>query len=303
MKMDYPLIILLITIAAAIAAYWSNKENNDQLNRLEKYDTLNNQLSKEIKHLSTLNNLITGRVDVIVSENKALTEHNIILTDKANTLIQEVEKLTLASNELINKINVRAQNTSDENALTGEFDIAYDTPLGDEEILRVIAGTLKTGNPVARFKYPERYPYPPGNVSLDGEHDLIPLSFVNGKLKFSTKIYDLDGDWIADIDNNVWQRNPNNTGRFNYDAKGFEVIDKRGFVALSVDLLTRTDISIHGYLVERRVGGIFVMGEKGQKTISVYAPLVDKIKLLESLQVRQLFEYSGKKWLGKRKNM
>ena len=111
MKIDSPLIILALTILAAGAAYWSTIENNHQLNRMEKYDTLNIKLSKEIQELSDLNNSIAKRIDTIVTENLTLTEQNFNLTLKANELIEKVEKLTYTSNELISKVDVRTEKT------------------------------------------------------------------------------------------------------------------------------------------------------------------------------------------------
>ena len=135
MKVDASLIILFITIASAIAAYWSNVEGNKQLDRMEQYDSLNNKLNGEVMQLSTLNNMIANRIDTIVSENKSLTQQNIALTNKTNVLVEQVEKLTAASSALIKNVDIRTEKTAAENAITGEINLEYERPLEDNEEL------------------------------------------------------------------------------------------------------------------------------------------------------------------------
>lgn len=285
-------IFLALTVLTAICAWYLSREDSKQKDRIENIGNITQKLTKEVENLSQINNSLAIK-------NAELTKQNIDLTNKANELISEVQKLTSTSNELIKSVDVRTENQRAENLLNGEFDFAYDKLLEDNEVISVKFGNnITVGNPVSRLK--AGMAPGSGNVSLDGEHDLMPLNVIGGKLKFSATIYDLDGDWIADIENNSWQRNPNNTGRFNYDSKGFEIIDKKGFIALSVDLISRTVVSIQGYLVERRVGGIMFFGEKDRASISIAAPFIKKLEIIERVKAKRIFKYSGPNWLGER---
>ncbi|MDF9798619.1 uncharacterized membrane-anchored protein YhcB (DUF1043 family) [Catalinimonas alkaloidigena] len=293
MKIDasliYPFIILIVTIIAAIAAFWSNVQSNRQLNRMEEYDSLNLKLGKEIKYLSDINNQISTRIDTIVAENRSLTQHNIQLTNKANELIEEVEKLTTTSNELIKK-------ASAENALTGILDFQYDKPLEDSETLIVRAGGVEVGNNVRSLKSNN----PPGYISIGGR-DLIPIKIVDGKLKVSITIYDIYGNLIVEIENNVWYRYANNSGKFNYDSKGFEVVDNQGLTALSINLDSRTEVSIEGYFYDRKTGNIYIYGGNRFQAIPIFRPAKNIIEKIEKANIRQMFEYSGNNWIGKRR--
>jgi hypothetical protein len=179
MKMSWPLVILIITILAAVAAYWSNIQSDRQLNRMENYDSLNLNLAKEIKSLSDLNNSIASRIDTIVIENHKLTAQNISLTTKANELITQVEKLAQISNTLISKVDVRTEKATLENALTGEFNFDFGEPLNDDEMLAVKAGEhgITVVYPVKWY----RSDRPPKNIVIDGV-DIIPFKILDGKL-------------------------------------------------------------------------------------------------------------------------
>ncbi len=294
MKIDTPLIILIITIAAAIAAYWANIKNNNQLDRIEEYDTLNNKLAEEIKELSELNGAISYRVDKIVLANNTLMGENIVLSNQTNELIDEVKKLTSSSNNLIKKVDLRTEISSFENALTGEINFDHNEPLKDNESLWIKSRGLKIGNTVSEYKSDS----PPQHIVIGGI-DIIPIKIIDGKLKISVTVYDLSGNQIVEIIDNVWRRNPNNSGKFNYDSKGFEIIDNKGLTALSINLDTRTNVSIEGYFLERKTNRINVFGKRYSTFLN--NNLSKSIEVIEKSNIRRLFEYSGQNWLGKRK--
>ena len=213
MKIDPPLIILALTILAAGAAYWSTIENNHQLNRMEKYDTLNIKLSKEIQELSDLNNSIAKRIDTIVTENLTLTEQNFNLTLKANELIEKVEKLTYTSNELISKVDVRTEKTSKENAVTGIIDFENDTPFKNDEKIMFNIGGNKMIFSVEKLSSQML----PQLINI-GNKNIIPIKIEDGKIKISISVLDLNGKILIEIIDNIWTRNLNNGSKFNYDS-------------------------------------------------------------------------------------
>lgn len=298
MKIDPPLIILALTILAAGAAYWSTIENNDQLNRMEKYDTLNIKLSKEIQELSDLNNSIAKRIDTIVTENFTLTEQNFRLTQKANELIEKVEQLTNTSNELIKKVDVRTEKTSAENAVTGIIDFVNEIPFNKNEKLVFSIGGNKMAFMVERFT---KLPLP-GLVKI-GDKDIIPIKVEDGRIKISIVVLDLDGKVLIEIKDNVWVKNSNNGSKFNYDSNGLEVIDNQGFVALSINMDSRTEVSIQGYFLERITGSLFIYGGKGIYPTNINSSKKNIIEIIEKADIRRLFEYPANNWIGKRKKI
>lgn len=296
MKIDPPLIILALTILAAGAAYWSTIENNDQLNRMEKYDTLSIKLSEEIQELSNLNNSIAKRIDTIVTENLTLTEQNFNLIHRSNELIGKVEHLTKASNELIKKVDIRTEKSSAENAVTGILDFENKIPFKNDEKLIFKVGGNKMGFMVKRFTV---LPLP-GLIQI-GDKNIIPIKVEDGKIKISIVVLDLDGKVLIDIKDNVWVRSLNNGSKFNYDSTGVEVIDNQGFVALSINMDSRTEVSIQGYFLERITGSLLVYGDKGIYPISVNSSKRDIIRVIQEAEIRGLFEYPAHNWIGKRK--
>jgi hypothetical protein len=288
MKFDYGLLLFVFTVLTALFAYAKNVDSDKQLNRMENYDSLNLRLGEEIKNLSNINNSIAGRIDTIVTENKLLTQQNIALSNKANELIEEVKKLSIISNDLIERVDVRTEKTTLENALMGEIILKNSAPLRDDEILTVNVGGMSFGNSVLSYKSND----PPKNIFINGK-DLIPLKVINGAVKISAKVYDLSGNWIVEIKDNKWTRNPNNTGKFEYDDSGFEIVDNRGFTALSINLDSRTNISIEGYLLDIRTSELFISGNMTFRT-SINRPLKQIIELLEKANIRKLFPRANK---------
>lgn len=298
MKIDPPLIILALTILAAGAAYWSTIENNDQLNRMEKYDTLSIELSKEIQELSDLNNSIAKRIDRIATENLTLTEQNFNLIDRSNELIGKVEHLTKASNELIKKVDIRTEKSSAENAVTGILDFENKIPFKNDEKLIFNVGGNKMGFMIKQFTV---LPLP-GLIKI-GDKNIIPIKVEDGKIKISIVVLDLDGKVLIDIKDNVRVRSLNNGSKFNYDSTGVEVIDNQGFVALSINMDSRTEMSIQGYFLERNSGSLYIYGEKGLlMTNSDIISRKNIIDYIKKINIRNLFEYPANNWIRKRFN-
>lgn len=281
-------LFLALTILTAFCAWYLSTQDSKQKDRIENLGNINKKLTTEVEKLSQINNSIA-------IENSKLTNHNIILTAEAKILIAEVKKLTVVSNELVAKIDTRTEAQSLENALSGELDLIFDNPLKDSDWLIMRFGTFTSNNPVKWFKKED----PPVFISI-GDKDLVPFRVVGDKLKVNLTIYDLNGNWIAEIVNNFWRRNPNNTSKFNYDKTGFEIVDNRGFIALNVDLISNKEIKCQGYLISRDRGQLFIGGTKGFSTHPIPKTIGEVEKYFEQAQVKQMFKYTGDHWIGKR---
>ena len=129
------------------------------------------------------------------------------------------------------------------------------------------------------------------------------------------KVYDLTGNLIAELEDNNWRPNKNFTGKYNYDRKGFEVINNQGGVAASFDIVGPNTIKIQGFFPYIEENIILIAGDKGFTTKPFGTKEIEErvfrltkkkynifIKdIITSLPTSQLFEYSGSNWLHKRK--
>ncbi|HTI08245.1 MAG TPA: hypothetical protein VL832_06800 [Puia sp.] len=87
-----------------------------------------------------------------------------------------------------------------------------------------------------------------GEFNLDELRDSIKRTFagtcnlttyvVNLKYFITATIYDLHGNLIFLVQDNKWQIFKNSIRKYNYDDNGFEVFDKDGRIAMSIDFRT-----------------------------------------------------------------
>ena len=132
---------------------------------------------------------------------------------------------------------------------------------------------------------------------------------------FSIKIFDLQGNWIAEVEKNYWRPNKNFTGKFNYDENGFEVLDNKNQVVFNVDILENNKIFIQGVIPVPETKNIYLWGDNSgtgfpflsQEEIQLYNArkksdyYLDLKKQIEYVKIKQLFEYTTKDFLHKRK--
>ncbi len=118
----------------------------------------------------------------------------------------------------------------------------------------------------------------------------IRIRIEQGKMLVSADIKDAEGRMIAQVIDNKWKINPNNSYDRNFDNNAFEVIDKQKMPALQIAITQENMIYI---------GGIFNL-PTGKATVTpngyLWNPSDDQIP--ESIQ--RIFVYPGDKNLGKR---
>jgi hypothetical protein len=233
------------------------------------------------------------------NENRARQAERQLL-EKAEALIEaqkEIVKLQEQQNQLLVRVDARAEKTSKENALTGKIDLRLSGLKLDDQIIRRFGGEEGA---TAINSYSQMIQWKPKFISV-GQEDLIKVRIVDNKMVISLTWYNLKGEWIVEIVDNFWRRNPTNTGKFNYDDKGFEVVDNQGNIALNLNFRKQNEIIIQGYIYTPQNGLIAIGGKNG-----VYVPKktdndVSIIQKMKEIQIIQLFEYSGEGWLGKRR--
>ena len=296
---NLPIIFVVIgTIAAVIATAYKNVKDADQTNNIER-------LTKEANKLSTLNKDISIKIQQITSANKQTSDENLALSQKSKELVIEVQKLTIETQKLITKIDERTAYEAAENLQSGELHFDFSQTFTDVITFKIGGNTFS--NPVKNFKMGAKI------FQVAGE-DPILIGFDHNKMLISMRVFDFKGNLIAEIENNFWRPNKNFTGKFNYDDHGFEVIDNEGNIAVSIDIAGVNQLEIQGVFPLKDQKLTIFAGQQ-LRVLSFKNPDIEaKIQaehhisyddylnqILHNLRIRQLFEYTGKNWLHKRK--
>lgn len=245
------------------------------------------------KHIGEQNILLSRQIKKLQGLDDLITRHSDSLTKKIDTI-------TNASNKIISAVDSVIKEQSEENALTGYFSFDVGKPLYGSDTLTLQFGGMTHTNTI--LPDPKVW-YKSGINLIVFQDGFKPIKFdlVKHKLVVSVDVYDLSGNLIVKIDKNYWHRYTNNTGIFNYDKSGFEIFDNRGNIALSMDFSSKK-INIQGYLIERKYNAIIIAGQEAivpgqwgdQNTEEILMNAVSKVK------VRQLFKYTGIHWLHQR---
>lgn len=293
---NWPSILLVIAgICAAIATYVSTKRTDKQQTNIEELGEIN-------KELGSKNQDLTNEVKKLSKLNISISEENKDLSIQSKILIEEVRKLTVSSNSLISRLDDKADKVIAENLITGELKMDFDinTPGNQKPTIILGGGQFEdNGLPV---------------LSIGG---FIPLTtkYLNKKLLISMKVYDLAGNLIAELEDNNWRPNKNFTGKYNYDRRGFEVINNQGNIAASFDIVGPNTIKIQGFFPYMQTNKILIAGDKGFTTAPFGTKQIEERvfqltnkkydlflkEKFSSVPTTQLFEYSGPNWLHKRK--
>lgn len=296
---NWPSILLFIAgLSAAIATYVANKRSEKQQTNIEELGNIN-------KELGTKNKDLTEEVKKLSGLNISISEENKDLTNQSKILIEEVKKLTVSSNVLINKLDKKADKVIAENAITGELEMEFDATYSENQKVFIIFGGATMEESIK------------GIGPLISVGNLHPLNakIRNNKLLISMKVYDMNENLLAEIEDNNWRPNKNFTGKFNYDKKGFEIIDNQGNIAANFDILGPNKIKIQGIFPYKEAGRILIAGDSllqnppfGTKEIEdlVLKKTGKKYDIflkdaIEKGQIKQLFVYTGSNWLHKRK--
>ncbi|MEJ7827700.1 MAG: hypothetical protein WKF91_05885, partial [Segetibacter sp.] len=224
--------------------------------------------------------------------NSVLVAQNIELTTTANDLIEKVQNLTSATHILTTNIDVKTENEIAKNAVTGEINLITDEQLLPEDMVTFVLGGTNFGNPVKAWNAGASF-------GLVGGYEPIKFKIKNNTIVISLECYDKDGYYIGEIDENKWRRNPNYTSKFNYDKKGVEIIDNRNQVAFSIDILDSHRLLLQGVIGVKQKNSVIIIGMNLMDVKPFGYPSLQEI--INKAGIKQLFEYTGKNYLGVRK--
>lgn len=272
----------IIGFLIALFAFVFNKVSGEQVDKIQATTDTTYILSKHINTLEILDSTLTTNIDSITAINKQLSE--------------EIKTLSEKSNQIIDTISSMVSSQREESALTGIFEFDLGRPVYDSTEIKVEYGTVIAINTIKRL--PDKWWSGMSFIKFKDGFEPITFDVKNRKLVVSVDIYDLDGNLLVRIKDNVWRRYDNNTGQFNYNKNGFEIFDNRGNIALNIKLKNGS-IKVQGYLIERERNFILIggtehsfVGEWGDQRITF--SLDKEVKRMKS---RQIFRYTGEKWL------
>lgn len=232
----------------------------------------------QIQQLETLTTKLTSFQTISLSNDSGMQ----------NSLAFSLSRL-----EKLNQIEKRQQ---DENAFAGNLDFDFGSQLKDDDKITVKFGTNLLTTTVAQVKNSKR----PISFVLAYGRELFTFNIVNNKLTLNLTSFNLNGGFIASIENNIWRRNPNSSAMFNYDKKGFEIIDNYGNIAINVDLISKDTIFVKGYIPMPEQKSINICGDGGCLMIPVQNEqgITNAIRRYTG---QRMFEYNTPNWLHKRR--
>lgn len=324
---NWPSVTLLIVgIVACVASFFSSKQDGEQKNFIQSLGEKNLLLSNQIDSLTKINNSIGQlnteigeKIKDLTTENKNLSIDNIELSKQTKTLIEKVETLTAKSQELITKIDKRSKYWEEENLLSGELKIDFKLTRTRSVEGRIVKLGNKSFNVSGAYVIEEQSKFKVKGYGLS--QDNINFLYIRLDVKtmttlFNKEIYDLDGNLIAEIENNRWRINRNFIGKFNYDEEGVEIIDNQGKIVFSLNIVDSVSIRVQGIFIDRYFHrGVLIAGYLKNEFFPIKTPeniaeILKKKNLsyenalkeaIERVEFRQLFEYTGNDWLHKRK--
>jgi len=199
----------------------------------------------------------------------------------------------------------------DPNPKVESYKYPTDIPAFDYEPALVFIGNNKFTYPKDMLK---RDFYPFSFLILNGQTLEIPLSLkiVDGKLLVSASVFDETGKFVCKIVDNEWIVNQNNYFERNYDDNGVEVIDQKGNVVLSADLIQPYTLELNGIFRSSTKEQIVFASKKNG--MNIY--LLDKVSAMnrreitgksekqeyddEAKKIERKFVFSSKDCLGRR---
>lgn len=181
------------------------------------------------------------------------------------------------------RIEKLAKEESEKNTSTGEFDFDFGSKIASENDIYWIIGTVT-------FQHWSTM------MNDDKEEEPIKTKIVDGKLNFSIDIYDFNHNLLVEVKDNKWRANPNFKNKLNYDNRGFEVIDDKNNVVLSLNILAGNVIRVQGIFFGKNMA--YVANKESLSIVSKTELVTDYYKLTNSFD--RIFEYMGNDWLHKR---
>lgn len=288
-----PIFFLVLGILALYGTYLKGKKDGRQIDMIEKFSKETNTLITHIDTIQKLHVQLTDQINTIVRENS-------ILSRTANDLITQVQELTQASHKTLSSVEGITSKEFAQNAIQGKLNLQFDTPLKDEDSVTMIFGPSTT-NYVWEWNKK-------GYLRI-GKFDPINLKIINRRVVLSLVANDFFGNWLAEVDQNYWRRNQSQISKFNYDSKGFEIMNNKNKVCFSIDILPHNTIRIQGIFSFLNDGIIlvahdnaldwFTIGSEG----NIQQNIFNQIEAASKIYIKPLFSYTGDNWIGKRSDM
>ncbi|MBE9465513.1 hypothetical protein ACFP1I_22245 [Dyadobacter subterraneus] len=238
-----------------------------------------------IEQLTKNDSIITKNVKEIVDTIKNTSTENHKLAIQTKNLTEQVKRLNDQINDLVKEIDKRTAFDAAENLQSGKLKFGFNPRLSKEARIYLGKGAISIPSDGLNLQ----------NEDKDGGSIFIKLRYGKDELLISMKVLDTSGNVIVEIDDNYWRPNPNFTSKRNYDDFGFEVMDNQGNIAMNIDQIGN-DVTVQGILALSN-GSVMVASDDGT---TIYLK-EDFQKQTKKFKIRQLFEYTGKNYLGKRR--
>jgi hypothetical protein len=251
--------------------------------------------------------------------NRQTSEENLASTLASQKVIAEIHKLNEISRKLIEKVEQTTTYSAAEHLQSGRLNLKLSP---ERTSFKFQCGRLSFIAQKNNFI---------GSLEQvrTGYTDIpFGLNFKDNELRIKMEVFDLDGKLIAKIDGDKWRLFSNYVGAFNYDAKGFELLDSRGNVAVNLNIGPDDSIVIQGLFVGKYyLGGrglvAQIAGPKTGTTVALKRDVLqwdlpsgggfegnkdcDLFDFLEKVDheihdkgAKKIFIYTGNNWLGKR---
>jgi hypothetical protein len=288
---------LVLAIVIGFVDFRSKILSNETQEEIK--DTLNitKDLSEAILNLQGINANLSNNINDNVKQVKSIEDKSNAVINNSNNVIKDISYLNKLTNKLTGEIDSLINVNYNQNATSGTLSFSQVTPIRDRDILKIHFGDNNlnlSAVDISNGKYKEWL-----HLGTDLPFE---LKVIDGKLNFSTIVYDLNGVWITEIKNNFWRRNPCYIGKFNYDNKGFEVIDNSNYVAFAIDFVKQNEINIDGIFLEVKDHVVLIASQMGLKMVP-WQPnwnIYDIEKAKSGNSIKPIFKYDNQFYLHQR---
>nr|WP_299385607.1 hypothetical protein [Allomuricauda sp.] len=117
----------------------------------------------------------------------------------------------------------------------------------------------------------------------------------NGEIVFDIKLYDIEGNFIAEILENQITGNQHRTFSYNFDQHGFELIDDHNNVLMSILYIGDNRFTFQG-VIYNDTGEVHLVKDNKD---AIVRKDIKKLRWLQS-SLKKHFIYTGEDYLGKR---
>ena len=196
-----------------------------------------------------------------------------------------------------------------ENLKSGHLDFRLKPPYSDSGFIYVVMGGIK-----AQILLSDLRSVVIAENFLNLQSHVVHLRAENNLLLLSIKVFDIDKNIIGEVTDNNWRPNPNYAPKSNYDDSGFEVFDNKDRIAFNITL-DGNQLLIHGVFFDSESYEVITACDDATHENPYGIPWMDSVtayeekmpakdymnKLANDCPIKQLFDYTGENWIGKRR--